>query len=130
MTESETAGAGSERRSDEAILLVAGAVDMALEQAEQALRRVRSLLGRSDLGELAADVRRDLVARGRHSGLDPARVLPSESHVELVARRLTARTAAGGTDSAFGASGASGTSGASGASGASGTDAAAGRTGR
>ncbi|WP_197358168.1 hypothetical protein, partial [Streptomyces clavuligerus] len=91
MAQGHEAGPDANRRSDEAVLLVAGAVDMALEQAEGALRRVRALLSRSDLGDLAADVRRDLVARGRNSGLQPARVASSEPHMELVARRVRER---------------------------------------
>ncbi|MGW5677409.1 hypothetical protein ACWEV4_20395 [Streptomyces sp. NPDC003860] len=92
------AGAGAGRRSDEAVMAVAGAVDLVLEQAEGALRRVRALLSRSDLLDLAGDVREDLVARGRNSGLGPALTpgsVPSvgslalgEPHMELVARRL------------------------------------------
>ncbi|MEU9605386.1 hypothetical protein [Streptomyces sp. NPDC048057] len=95
--EQQGAGAGAGRRSDEAVLAVAGAVDLVLEQAEGALRRVRALLSRSDLLDLAGDVRDDLVARGRNSGLGPTRPLPvpsigsvalGEPHMELVARQL------------------------------------------
>ncbi|MFI1884782.1 hypothetical protein [Streptomyces jumonjinensis] len=93
MAQEHEAGPGGPDRGSEAVLLVTGVVDMALEQAEGALRRVRALLSRSDLGDLADDVRRDLVARGRNSGLDPARVMSSEPHLELLARR--ARTRAG-----------------------------------
>ncbi|GLF96847.1 hypothetical protein [Streptomyces yaizuensis] len=96
MTQEQGNGPGAGRRSDEAVLLVAGAVDLVLEQAEGALRRVRSLLGRSDLGDLAQEVRRDLVLRGRHSGLDPARVVSAESHLELLARRARERERRGG----------------------------------
>ncbi|MFF2023066.1 hypothetical protein ACFVW2_14875 [Streptomyces sp. NPDC058171] len=83
---------GAERRSDEAVLLVAGAVDLVLESAEDALRRVRALLGRSDLGELTAEVRRDLLARGRNSGLDPVRTASAPAHLELLALRARQRT--------------------------------------
>ncbi|MER6912790.1 hypothetical protein ABT354_14070 [Streptomyces sp. NPDC000594] len=85
----QRAGLGSE----ETVLLMAGAVDMVLEQAEGALRRARSLLSRSDLTELAADARRDLVARGRHSGLRTSLVTPGEPHLEQLARRAAERAA-------------------------------------
>ncbi|MFD5552736.1 hypothetical protein ACFWIA_02720 [Streptomyces sp. NPDC127068] len=90
----------AERRSDEAVLLVAGAVDLVLERAEDALRRVRSLLGRSDLGELTADVRRDLLARGRNSGLDPVRTASAPAHLELLAHRARERTGPDGAGAA------------------------------
>nr|WP_190126629.1 hypothetical protein [Streptomyces inusitatus] len=91
MAEEHTAGEVGGRRADEAVLLAAGVADLVLEQAEGALRRVRGLLGRSDLSELAADARRDLVARGRNSGLDTSAFALSEAHLELLARRAQAR---------------------------------------
>jgi hypothetical protein len=103
MAQGHHEGPGTGRRSDEAVLLAAGAVDLVLEQAEGALRRVRSLLGRSDLGELARDARRDLVARGRNSGLDPVRAVSAPPHLELLARRARARVDRAGADAAAGA---------------------------
>lgn len=111
--EQQEAGTGAGRRSEEAVLAVAGAVDLVLEQAEGALRRVRALLSRSDLLDLAGDVRDDLVARGRNSGPGPARAPSSvpqagsaalgEPHMELLARRVRlreARAARGATPTA------------------------------
>ena len=81
-----------------AVLLLAGVVDLGLEQAEGALRRVRGLLGRSDLRELAEDGHEDLMARGE---LALRRCAPSgESHLEALARHAAARAAAAGTGSA------------------------------
>ncbi|GAA2247788.1 hypothetical protein GCM10010232_38810 [Streptomyces amakusaensis] len=91
MAEEHTVGQVGGRRADEAVLLAAGVADLVLEQAESALRRVRGLLGRSDLSELAADARRDLLARGRNSGLDTSAFAPQEAHLELLARRAKAR---------------------------------------
>ncbi|MGW1149200.1 hypothetical protein ACWD6I_30240 [Streptomyces sp. NPDC002454] len=79
------------RRADEAVLLVAGAVDLVLERAEETVRQVRSLLTRSDLGTLAQDLRRDLVARGRTSGFDPVRAVSAPPHLELLAQRARTR---------------------------------------
>lgn len=72
----------------EAVQLLAGVVDLGLEQAEGALRLVRGLLGRSDLHELAADGHEDLMARGE---LALRRYAPSaESHMEALARHAAA----------------------------------------
>lgn len=69
----------------DAVQLLAGAVDVGLEQAEGLLRRLRGLLGRSDLLDLVADGHEDLRARGE---IALQRIAPtSESHLEALARR-------------------------------------------
>ncbi|QMU69669.1 hypothetical protein [Streptacidiphilus sp. P02-A3a] len=74
----------------DAVQLLAGIVDLGLEQAEAALRQVRGLLGRSDLRELAEDGHQELRTRG---GLLLDRITPtSESHLEALARRSAAVT--------------------------------------
>lgn len=74
--------AGWER---DAVSLLAGAVDLGLEQAEGVLRRIRGVLGRSDLKDFVADGHRDLKARGE---LALGRYVPSvESHMEALARQ-------------------------------------------
>jgi hypothetical protein len=68
----------------EALRLLLGLADVGLEQVERAIHVTRGLLGRSDLGELAAEVRGDLAARGDAL---LGRVAPStESHMETLAR--------------------------------------------
>ncbi len=80
--------AGWER---EAVQLLAGVVDLGLEQAEGALRRVRGLLGRSDLHELVGYGHEDLKARGE---LALNRFAPAaESHMEALARHAAAARA-------------------------------------
>lgn len=44
--------------------LAAGLADLGLEQAEGLLRRARSVLGRNDYADLAADAHTELLARG------------------------------------------------------------------
>ncbi|MCB5163937.1 hypothetical protein LG634_03680 [Streptomyces bambusae] len=100
MTEREKGGQGAAIGAEDAVLLVAGAVDLVLEQAEGALRRARALLGRSDLLDLAMDARDDLIARGRNSGLHTPRFAGADPHLEELARRARRRAeqaAAGGT---------------------------------
>lgn len=89
--------AGWER---EAVQLLAGVIDLGLEQAEGVLRRVRGLLGRSDLHSLVEDGHGDLKARGE---LMLNRFAPAtESHLEALARHAAATRAgapvAGATD--------------------------------
>lgn len=68
----------------EALRLLLGVADFGLEQVERGVHVARGLLGRSDLGELAAEVRGDLAARGDAL---LGRVAPStESHMETLAR--------------------------------------------
>ncbi|MDH6122552.1 hypothetical protein ABH930_006831 [Kitasatospora sp. GAS204A] len=82
-----SAGARADR-SAEALQLIAGVVDLGLEQAEGLLRRMRGVLGRSDLHEVAADGQEELRARGEL--LLGRLASASESHLEAVARRAAA----------------------------------------
>jgi hypothetical protein len=75
-------------RAREPLLVAAGVADLACSRIGAALRGARSLLGRSDLAELARDGRRDLRQRGE---LALRRYAPTaESHMELLARRAAA----------------------------------------
>ncbi|GAA1442157.1 hypothetical protein [Nocardiopsis tropica] len=77
----------------EPLLVAAGAADLALDRLGAALRRTRSLLGRSDLADLARDGRDDLRERGR---LALQRYGPTpECHMEVLARRVASRTGQG-----------------------------------
>ncbi|HEX4787249.1 MAG TPA: hypothetical protein VH372_02220 [Actinospica sp.] len=68
----------------EVVRLLLGLVDVGLEQAEYAAHAARGLLGRSDLAEMAAEVRAELGTRGDAL---LGRVAPSaESHMEALAR--------------------------------------------
>ena len=85
MSEQDSAGSRAASGGREALRLLLGLVDVGLEQAEHAVHAARGLLGRSDLGDLASDVRTDLGARGDAM---LGRVAPStESHMETLARR-------------------------------------------
>ncbi|GAA2239597.1 hypothetical protein GCM10010430_21130 [Kitasatospora cystarginea] len=87
MSAQGSAGAGADR-GKEAVQLLAGVIDVGLEQAEGLLRRMRGVLGRSDLREVAADGQEELRARGE---LLLGRLAPAtESHLEGVARRAAA----------------------------------------
>ncbi|MET4922379.1 polyprenyl synthetase [Streptomyces sp. PSRA5] len=91
------------------VLLLAGLADLALSTCGSALKAARGLLGRSDVGALAAQGGRDLQARGRLAldrlGTDSlgAGLLGAggEAHMEVLARhaqrRAAADSAAGGT---------------------------------
>jgi len=88
MTEQGTGGRSLTGGGREALRLLLGVVDVGLEQAEHAVHAARGLFGRSDLGELADDVRSDLGARGEAV---LGRVAPSAgSHMETLARRAQA----------------------------------------
>lgn len=79
---------GRPARGTDAVQVLAGVVDLGLEQAEGLLRRVRGVLGRSDLLEVAVDGQEELRARGE---LLLNRLVPaSESHLEAVARHAAA----------------------------------------
>jgi hypothetical protein len=92
VSEQDSAGSRTASGGREALRLLLGLVDVGLEQAEHAAHVARGLLGRSDLGELASDVRTDLGARG---DAVIGRVAPSaESHMETLARRAQAAQAA------------------------------------
>ena len=72
----------------DAVRLVAGLADLGLEAAEGALRRARSVLGRSDLPEMASDLHREVKA---HGDVVLDRVAPpAEAHMEALARRSAA----------------------------------------
>lgn len=96
------------------VLLLAGLADLALSTCGSALKAVRALAGRSDVGSLAAQGRRDLQARGRLAldrlGANGTGTGPElsgrglfgtggEAHMEVLARhaQLRAAAAAGGT---------------------------------
>ncbi|MCK8681060.1 polyprenyl synthetase [Streptomyces lichenis] len=84
--------AGSDQRAgldQRALLLVAGAADLAVSTLGAALGTVRGLLRRSDAAELAADAEHDLVARGRLV-LDRYAAVPP-AHLEVLAQRARAR---------------------------------------
>ena len=74
--------------------LLLGLVDAGLEQAEHAVHAARGLLGRSDLGELASDIRSDLNARG--DAVLGKVAPPAESHMETLARRARENSATDG----------------------------------
>jgi hypothetical protein len=98
VSEQDSAGSRTASGGREALRLLLGLVDVGLEQAEHAVHAARGLLGRSDLGDLAADVRNDLGARG---DAVIGRVAPStESHMETLARRSQAARDAAGQQSA------------------------------
>ncbi|QKW10520.1 hypothetical protein HUT18_32980 [Streptomyces sp. NA04227] len=91
-----TNGSGDPRRgqAEEAVQIVAGLVDLGLEQAEGLIRRMRGVLGRSDLDVITADGREDLRARGE---LALKRHAPTaESHMETLARQVAARRSGSG----------------------------------
>ncbi|MFE3252030.1 hypothetical protein [Streptomyces sp. NPDC059209] len=76
------------------VLLLAGLADLALSRCGSALKAAGGLLGRSDVGALAAEGRQDLRARGRlaldrlggHGSGDG-----SEAHMEVLARHARRR---------------------------------------
>jgi hypothetical protein len=77
-------GADNDRVS-EPLLVAAGVADLAYSGLGAALRGARSVLGRSDLDELARDGLRELRQRGE---LALRRYAPmADSHMELLARR-------------------------------------------
>jgi hypothetical protein len=79
--------AGSAAR--DAVRLLAGLADIGLEAAEGAVRRARSVLGRSDLPELASDLHREVKA---HGDVVLDRIAPpAQAHMEDLARRAAAR---------------------------------------
>ncbi|WSM10557.1 hypothetical protein OIE74_33650 [Streptomyces sp. NBC_01716] len=95
--------------------MLAGLADLALSTCGSALKAVHALVGRSDVGSLAAQGRRDLQARGRLAvdrlgagGTGTGSGLPGgfsdglfgtrrEAHMEVLARHAQLRAAAGGT---------------------------------
>jgi hypothetical protein len=64
--------------------LALGLADLGLEQAEGLLRKARGAMRREDYGDLAADARDDLMARG---DVVLSRFSPgAEAHMEALAR--------------------------------------------
>ncbi|MFL6113567.1 MAG: polyprenyl synthetase [Catenulispora sp.] len=85
---------GAGRVGRDVITVLAGIADLGLETAESLLGRARGLLGRSDLPDLAVDVRDDLRARG---DVVLGRFTPAaEPHLEALARRANAARATAG----------------------------------
>ncbi|NUS16697.1 MAG: polyprenyl synthetase [Streptomyces sp.] len=81
----------------QAVVLIAGAADLALSSALAAFGAVRGLLRRSDGAELAEQAGQDLSARGRLV-LDRFGSVPP-AHLELLARHArSARPTGGGDD--------------------------------
>lgn len=72
-----------------AVLLAVGAADLAVEALGSALRGVRGLLLRSDLGELAEQGQQDMRARGQLV-LDRYAAVP-DPPLEVLARHAAAR---------------------------------------
>jgi hypothetical protein len=91
MTQEDGRGGGP---AGQAVLLAAGLADLAVSCLGSAVGSVRGLLGRSDTGELAADARRDLAARGRLA-VDRYAVAPP-AHLEVLAQQVLARRAGDG----------------------------------
>src|SRR3979409_943741 len=85
----ETSDGTGDSREREAVLLLAGVADLALSGLGAALRGVQGLLRRSDLAELAQDGQEEMKTRGRLALQRYACV--SDSHMELLARRVAAR---------------------------------------
>ncbi|MFE5963474.1 polyprenyl synthetase [Streptomyces rubiginosohelvolus] len=86
-----TSGHG-ETFDERAVLVVAGAADLALSTIGSALGAVRGLLRRSDAAELAAEAEHELMARGRLV-LDRY-AAPPPARLEILARHAVARRAA------------------------------------
>lgn len=82
----------AERAVREAVLLAAGAADLAADRVGGVLARGRALLGRADTAQLAEDGRDELRARGRLV-LDRFAVPPP--YLEVVARNRAAAHAGG-----------------------------------
>ncbi|MFF5769307.1 polyprenyl synthetase [Streptomyces californicus] len=89
MTREAVNGGTPEER---AVLLVAGAADLAVSAIGSVLGAVRGLLRRSDAAGLAAEAEHELTARGRLV-LDRY-AAPPPAHLELLARHAVARRAA------------------------------------
>lgn len=84
------------------VLLLAGLADLALSTCGSALKATYGLLGRSDIGSLAAQSRQDLRARGRlavdrlgtdRTGTGTGGIGGGEAHMEVLARHALRRNA-------------------------------------
>ncbi|MEU3606774.1 polyprenyl synthetase [Streptomyces sp. NPDC035033] len=90
-----------ERPDEQALLVVAGLADLVVDSIGTAAGSLRSLLGRSDAGDIAHDAAADLRARGRLA-LD--RLAHDQNgtgglpHMEVLARAAAARRAVPVTD--------------------------------
>ncbi|MFD4699334.1 polyprenyl synthetase [Streptomyces niveus] len=103
---------GGEDGGGRPVLLLAGLADLALSTCGSALKAAHGLLGRSDLGALAAQGRQDLQARGRlaldrlgtdRRGDDLLGAGGGVAHMEMLARHAQRRaTASGATPGATG----------------------------
>ncbi len=93
MTNAPGSGQG---RDEQAVLLVAGLADLAVNAISSAAGTVQQLLRRSDGPELARDAQHDLMARGRIA-LDRLAAVPP-AHLEVLAQHAVARRAASGGD--------------------------------
>lgn len=81
-------------RGEDAVLLAAGLVDLAVSRVSPVVDRVCGVLRRSDLAAMADDAQSDLKARGRLAMDRYAAVPPA--HMEVLAQRVVARRAAAG----------------------------------
>ncbi|QEV16239.1 hypothetical protein [Streptomyces alboniger] len=72
-------------------LLVLGAVDLVLDQVQQATDRGQGAVRRSDVRELVADGMKDLKARGELASRRAA-AADSDNYLELMARRSAERS--------------------------------------
>ncbi|MFI6151760.1 polyprenyl synthetase [Kitasatospora sp. NPDC051170] len=79
------------RPEEQAVLVAAGLVDVAVEALGAAVGGLRGLLGRADKRDLATDVQHDLAARGRLA-LDRYATLPP-AHLEVLAQQVKDRRA-------------------------------------
>ncbi|MFG2606974.1 polyprenyl synthetase [Streptomyces sp. NPDC048514] len=79
---------------EQAVLLVAGAADLAVSTLGSALSTVRGLLRRSDTAELAAQAEHELLARGRLA-LDRCAAVPP-AHLEILAQHALVRRGSDG----------------------------------
>ncbi|MFF9558388.1 hypothetical protein ACF1DY_21570 [Streptomyces albus] len=96
MRRDEQAGPGRTVTAGDALLLAAGAAELAADGLARALGRVRELLNRADLDELATEGRRELKARGQ---LVFERLAAGPAHLEILAQHAAARrTAPAGDD--------------------------------
>ncbi|MEV6113292.1 polyprenyl synthetase [Streptomyces sp. NPDC052109] len=84
------------RAEEQAVLLVAGLMDLAVSTVGSAVGAARQLLRRSDGADIAKDAQRDLMARGRIA-LDRCATAPA-AHLEVLARHALASRAAPGGD--------------------------------
>ncbi|NSC20033.1 polyprenyl synthetase [Streptomyces albus subsp. chlorinus] len=90
MEADQRAHTGGPSQVSDALLLAVGAAELAVSGLATALGRVRELLSRADVPELAADGGEELKARGR---LVLDRLATGPAHLEVLARQAAARRA-------------------------------------